>query len=99
MYRKIISCPECGREVSASTQKCPGCATILIQRRFEIKQILLYGGFGLLVAVVISVLVVPVSMIVILYSLFAKQYLHKTTFEPVDDNSDTSDSKGRIVDL
>ena len=91
MIRTTTRCPNCGNQVTNTAPVCPSCAAVLIQRRFTPSLVLLYGCIALLIALLVSVLILPMTFIAIIYALFARKRLHNTTFESDDDGETGAD--------
>ncbi len=89
-------CPVCKKKVDAEQTACPHCASRLTKARFTPVKLLFFGALAILVAVIISVIAVPVACIGIVIAVFSREKLHVMKFESGDG---PDEPEGRTVEI
>ena len=94
----VIRCPFCEHTVAEGASRCAHCNAKLTKAKFKFLSVLCVGLIAIAVAFVISFIIVPITIVVMIISFFAREKLHKVSLENPDDNPPSS-PKGRVVDV
>lgn len=88
--RYTASCPQCDQTVSLDDKTCPHCAAALTKMKFKLGSVLLYGaiafGAAWVMAVLIPILLVPLTVIGTIACLLMRDKLHIIKYHS-DDSS------------
>lgn len=90
-------CPHCDKAVSFEDRICPHCAGKLTKAKFALKKVVIGGLVGFFCALIVSAIIVPLALVLIVASLFARERLHVTRIDD-DHDPDVTPVSGRVIE-